>query len=156
MPRALLALLATSTLLSASALAAPEKPTADEVKKVFDYFNDGKGGGPILLELTPCLKVGHQEGNPKKACVELAEGKVPAKSTVFAFTRFFVPADDEYEVTFEWVLDGDVKASKTAMVTTGYAFGTWKGSTLRAPGEYTLRVRNGEEVLGTAKVTIAE
>ena len=142
--------------LALPAAAAPEKPTAAEVTKVFDYFNKGQGKGPVLLVLEPCLKVGRKEGEPKKACVEPATDAVPAKTTVFAFTRFFVPAGDTYEVTFEWSRDGEVISSKEAKVLTGYAYGTWKGTTLRKPGNYTIAIKLGDEVRGSAKVTVKE
>lgn len=150
-----LSALALVGLLTSPAAAAPDKPTADEVKKVFAYFNEGKGSGPVLLELEPCLKVGHEEGKPKKTCVEPITDPVPPKTTVFAFTRYFVPADDTYEITFEWLHDGKERAAKTASVSTGYAYGTWKGSTLHEPGEHTIRIKVGDEVLGTTKVTVA-
>ncbi len=145
------------TFVSALALpagAAPAKPTAAEVTKVFDYFNKGQGQGPVLLVLEPCLKVGRKEGDPKKACVEPVTEPVDGETTVFAFTRFFVPAGDTYDVVFEWSRDGEVVSSKEAKVLTGYAYGTWKGTTLRKPGNYTIAIKLGDEVLGSAKVTV--
>lgn len=151
---AVLATLSLVAVCALPALAAPSKPSPDEVKKVFDYFNEGKGGGPVLLELTPCLNVGRKEGVAKKLCVEPVTGPVPAGTTVFAFTSFFVPADDSYEISFEWVQGSEITTTKSASISTGYAYGTWKGTTLRKAGEYTIRIKLGDEVLGSAKVTV--
>ena len=52
--------------------------------------------------------------------------------------------------------DGEVISSKEAKVLTGYAYGTWKGTTLRKPGNYTIAIKLGDEVLGSAKVTVKE
>src|SRR5439155_1939216 len=53
-------------LVATPALAAA--PTADEIKKVEDYYESGKADGPVLLEFTPCLKVDKKPGEERKSC----------------------------------------------------------------------------------------
>jgi hypothetical protein len=149
----LLALL--GALVVTTPVAADEaRPSADEVKRVMGYFATGKGKGPVLLELVPCLKVDRKEGEARKSCVEPVTDGVPAKTIVSAYMQFFVPADDTYEVTVEFAKDGAVKSTKTVSIQTGYAYGTWTAASLNDAGTWTIKARVGADEVGSATVQV--
>src|SRR4051812_26444933 len=88
--------------LMGAGLAWAAPPTAAEINNVYEYLENGKDSGPILLELVPCLKVDKKipEGadpkspefkNAKKTCVEPITSPVNKKTEVTAWMRFFVP-----------------------------------------------------------------
>lgn len=145
-------------LLSLFALPAlaEEVPTAAEIKKVMDYFRTGQGKGPVLVDLVPCLKVDRPAPGKKKDCVEPAGEKVKKGTVVNAFTRWFVPQDDTYELTFEWLHEGKVVSTGTASVEGSFGYGTWKAKTLSRPGTWEVRIKRGDEVLGSTKIVAEE
>jgi hypothetical protein len=145
-------------LLSASpAFSAP--PTPDEVNRVLDYFNTGKDDGPILLELTPCLKVGKAPGEERMSCLEPVTGPVKKKAVLNAWTRWFVPKDGKYEdLSFQFLLGGEPRETKDLSLEKGSTTGNsaYKAATLSKAGEWEVKVRRGDKVLGSAKVTVTD
>lgn len=143
-----------------TALAQAVPPTADEINKVMTFYNDGKDDGPVLIELTPCLKVDKKPGERTKSCVEPVTGPVAKKTVVNAFMRWFVPKGTKAaDLDVQFAFDGDPRATKDFSIelengSTGY--GIWKGSTLSKPGEWEIRVRRGGNMVSSAKVTISE
>jgi hypothetical protein len=156
--RALALMLSAASFCSSAALAAP--PTAEEINRVMDHFNNGKDAGPVLLELTPCLKVDKKPGEDRKSCVEPVAGPVPRKSVLNVWMRWFVPKGQKYDgMDVQFVHGGEVRETKdlTIDVDTGSTnYGVYKASTLSKPGEWEVRIRVKGTVVGTAKVTVAE
>ena len=151
-------LLAVSSLLctAATALAAP--PTAEEVNRVMDYFNTGKDGGPILLELAPCMKIDKKPGEDRKSCIEPVAGPVAKKSVVNAWMRWFVPKGMKYEdLKVQFVHAGEVHDTKDFSIDTDAGstnYGIYKAASMSKPGEWEIRVKFKDAVVGTAKVTV--
>jgi len=136
---------------------AADKPTPDEVKKVMTYFKEGKGQGPVLLEFTPCLKIGKKDGEKRKSCVEPAGESIAKKTVVNVWTRWFVPKDDKYDdVEVVFIHEGKIRATKDMKVKTGYAYGTWTAKTLFKPGNWEIKIQHKDQTLGTAKITVSE
>lgn len=142
-------------MLALALPAAAQRPTADEVARVLDYFNNGKGKGPVLLEMTPCLEIGRPEGERKKRCVKPIEGAIPAGTTTYVYLRWVVPRGDAYsDIVVEWLRGGDVDASSEIAVSTSWSYGIWKARALRTAGTWTVRVRRGEETLGEKRIVV--
>ncbi|MCA2978874.1 MAG: hypothetical protein INH37_11350, partial [Myxococcaceae bacterium] len=58
-------------------------PTADELKRVLDYQDNGKDRGPVLLDVVPCLKVDQTKGSPTQfTCIEPLTGPVKKGTAV--------------------------------------------------------------------------
>lgn len=143
------------SLLALPALA-DEVPTAAEVKKVMDFYRQGQGKGPVLIDLVACLKIDRPAPGKKKDCVEPAGESVKKGTVVNGFTRWFVPEGDTYELAFEWLHEGKVVSMSAFNVEGSFAYGTWKAKTLTKPGSWEFRVKRGEEVLGSMKVAVEE
>jgi hypothetical protein len=130
-------------------------PTRDEILRVVEYFDRGKGQGPVLLELTPCLKIDKPEGERKKRCVEPITAKVQKRTTAYVFLRFLVPRDDRYDdITVEWTRDGEVVGTSAVSVATSWSYGVWKARALTRAGKWTVSVRRGDAVLDKADIIV--
>ena len=152
-----IAAFALGVLGSASTNARAEKPSAAEVTRVINYFETGKGQGPILLEFTPCLKIGTKEGEKRKSCIEPAGETVARKTTLNVWTTWMVPKDDKYDdIRVLFIHEGEVRATKDLTVTPGYGFqyGTWSAKGLFKTGNWEIQVKRGDEVLQTAKIAV--
>src|SRR5438445_13514796 len=144
--RFLAALLAATPALAAA-------PTADEIKKVEDYYENGKADGPVLLEFTPCLKVDKKPGEEHKSCLEPAGASVKAGKTVNAWMRWFVPKGGKYEdLSVQFKFGGEARATKDFSVTESRSYGIYLGSTLAKAGDWEIVVRKGETVVASAKI----
>lgn len=140
-------------LLSFSVSATP--PSADEVNRVVDYFNTGKGQGPVLLEMTPCLEIGKPAGERKKKCIKPITAAVRTGTTAYVYLRWVVPRDDKYDdIVVEWLRGDDVEASTQISVSTSWSYGIWKAKGLTKSGSWTVRVRRGEQVLGESQIVV--
>ena len=140
--------------LTTAAVARADAPTADEINKVYDYYKTGKDQGPVLLELKACLKAGKKPGDDHMTCLEEVTGPVKKGTVVNAWMRWFSPQGGKYEdLSVQFALGGEVKATKDFTLGESWSYGVYKGDTLAKPGEYEIRVRRGEKVLGTLKVT---
>lgn len=143
--------------MAAAPSASAQKPTAEEITKVINYFESGAGQGPILLEMTPCLKVGKKEGEKRKSCVEPAGETVARKTTLNIWTSWMVPKGDKYDdIRVVFLHEGEVRATKDLKVSTGYNFryGTWTAKGLYKTGNWEVKIKRGDVVLQSAKVTV--
>ncbi len=152
-----IAALGLAMVATASTEAAAEPPTAAEVLNVINYFETGAGKGPILLEMTPCLKVGKKEGEKRKSCVEPAGETVARKTTLNIWTTWMVPKDDKYDdIRVVFLHEGEVRATKDLNVSTGYnlKYGTWTAKGLFKTGSWEVQIKRGDVVLQSAKISV--
>ena len=169
--RKLLGIAAATTVLTAGlAFAAP--PTADEINRVHEYLEGGKDSGPILLEITPCLKVDKKvpEGadpkspeakNAKRACIEAVTGPVAKKTAVSAWMRFFVPkgakyTEEDLKIIYKGAEDVETIPFSIDQESGSSSYGMYKSKTLKTAGEWEITVKYKDAVLGTAKVTVSK
>jgi len=146
-------LLLPLALLSFGAHAEP--PTADDVNRVVDYFNSGKGQGPILLEMTPCLEIGKPEGERKKKCIKPIAGPVRAGTTAYVYLRWVVPRDDRYDdIVVEWLRGTNVESTTKISISTSWSYGIWKAKGLSKSGTWTVRVLRGDKVFAESQIVV--
>ena len=138
-----------------TAPAAAPPPSADELKRVLDYQDNGKDRGPVLLDVVACKKVDTEKGPTQFTCIEPVSGPVKKGTVVNAWVQFFCPKDGNYEdISVQWVLDGEPRATNDVVVK-GYArTRTWKAQSMTKPGKWEIRVKRGATVLGTASVVV--
>lgn len=157
-------------LASTAALAAP--PTAEEINRVYDYLENGKDAGPILLELSPCLKVDKKippGADPKapefknvhKTCVEPITAAVNKKTEVTAWMKFFVPkgtkiTEDDLKVVFKGVEDVETKGLSIDLEGGSTGYGVYRAKTLKTAGDWEIIVKYKDAVLGTTRVTVSK
>jgi hypothetical protein len=132
----------------------PPAPTADEVKKVTEYYLKGVGGGPILMESVLCAKAERVEG--KLACLEKLPATIKKGDPIIAYVKFFVPKGGKYEdLKVKFLLNGEVRSTSDFTLTeswTGYA--NYKQATAQKPGTWEVQVLRGETVLAKHSVIV--
>lgn len=138
--------------MPAVALAAP---TAEEVKKVWDFYFKGQGQGLVLVEAIPCLEVA-KDGEQKSECVKEvpAEG-VKAGTTIFIWQAYVLPSKDVVEdVSIQVKLGDQVRETKDVSKLEGSSIRTrtWTGVTLKKAGNYTFLIQRGGDTLKTISV----
>ncbi|HEY3446959.1 MAG TPA: DUF2914 domain-containing protein [Myxococcales bacterium] len=132
----------------------PAAPSAEELKKVIDYYNNGKDSGPILAELKPCITVDTKKGSPTQwDCTEPVSGKVKKGTPVNAWMNFLVPKEAKYEdLSVQWILDGQVRTTQDlSLKNSAVGARTYLVSTISKPGKWEIKVMQGAKELGSAK-----
>jgi hypothetical protein len=154
------AIIASSVLAQTANPAAPTEPppSADEIKRVMDYQENGKDRGPALLELIPCLKVDNTKGSATaNTCIEPVSGPVKKGTTVFAWTLWFCPKDGKYEdVSIQFLHEGQVRSTVDVTVQGLARTRTWRGSSLTKPGKWQIKVLRGAQELGATTVVVED
>ena len=150
----LAALVAVFVVPLAARAEGPAAPTPDELKKVIDYYNNGKDAGPILAEVKPCLTVDSKKGSPTFLdCTEPVSGKVKKGTPVSAWMSFLVPKDGKYEdIAVQWSVDGVVRTTQDLPLRNSMIGArTYLVSTINKPGKWEIKVLQGAKELGSAK-----
>lgn len=153
------AVLCTTAALAQDAGAAPAAPAqppppADEVRRVLDYYFNGKDRGPTLVELKACLKVDSQKDSPTRFdCVEEVKGPVKVNTTVHGWTMWFLPKGANYDdVTVQFAHEGTVRSTVDVKLDTEMRARTWRSQNMTKKGKWTISVVRGGTVLGTTTV----
>ncbi len=154
----LLALLATNALAQdAGALEVPQAPPppADEVRRVLDYYFNGKDRGPSLVELKACLKVDTAKDSPTRFdCIEEVKGPVKVNTNVHAWMMWFLPKGALYDdVTLQFAHEGTVRSTVDVKLDTEMRARTFRSQNLSKKGKWTITLMRGATTLGTTTVT---
>jgi hypothetical protein len=132
-------------------------PTSEEVKKVIEYYNNGKDQGPILADLKPCLAVDQKKGSPTFLdCEDPVAGKVKKGTAVNAWMNWLVPKEGKYEeLAVQWSYEGVVRTTQDLKLTiSGTTIRTWVASTPNKVGRWEIKVLQGTKELGSAKFEV--
>ena len=133
----------------------PPAPSAEEIKKVTEYFLRGKEAGPVLMDFVPCKKTG-KNAEGKLTCEVPITGNAKKGDPLIAYVRFFVPKGAKYEdLKIKFLLNGEVRSTSDFTLSeawTGYA--NYKQTTASKAGTWELQVLRGDAVLSSAKVTV--
>ncbi len=137
-----------------SAPAIPPPPT-DEVRRVMDYFYNGKDRGPVLMELKACLKVDGAKDSPTKSeCLEEVKGPVKVNTTILGWTMWFMPKGAVYDdVLIQFAHEGQVRSAVEVKLDSEGRSRTWRPHTLTKKGKWTITALRGGTVLGSTTVT---
>lgn len=141
---------------AASAAPAAPPPTAEEIKRVLDYQENGKDRGPALLDLVPCTKVDLTKGSATAfTCIEPITAAVKKGSVVQVWTQWFCPKGGKYEdVSIQAVLDGQVRNTVDITVEGLARTRTWRQFTVSKAGKWQFKVLQGGKELGMGSVTV--
>jgi hypothetical protein len=152
--RALLVAIATCGTASFADDASP--PTADEIKRVLDYQENGKDLGPVLLDLVPCLKVDLTKGSATiYNCLEPITGPIKKNTTVNAWMAWFCPKGGVYEdLTIQFVHEGQVRQTFDLKVEGISRTRTFRSHTFGKSGKWQIKVSRGDKEVGSANVTV--
>lgn len=157
--------LCIAVLMSAVALAqdagtaaAPDTrppPPGDEIKRVLDYYYNGKDRGPALVELKACLKVDSGKGPTQHECIEPVTGNVKKDTTVHGWTMWYLPEGASYDdVVLQFLHNNDVRSTVDVKLSSVGRTRTWRSTTASKKGKWTIKVKRGDQELGSTSFTV--
>jgi len=138
-----------------AAAAAMKVPSSEEAKAVVEYYLKGQGQGPVLLEARLCTEVA-KSGEEKNECIaEVPAEGIKANSRVMLWQAYLVPQGDTVEDLMVQVKQGDiVRETKDVKVTGSLRNRTWPSVRLSKPGEWTVTILRGDQVLKSIAVKV--
>ncbi len=158
--KTVLVLIITALLAAAPAMA-QERPTADEAKKVMNYYFYGKGGGTILLEHTLCNKMGEEKSSDKNTCLEKADPATIQKGQkADLWMNYMVPLNDNADILISFSRDGKVRQTETVKLAGATRYRTWKRIPTTKAGQWSVSITqelaDSDLELGAFQYTVEE
>ncbi len=135
-------------------LFAQDIPTADEVRKVLDFYNNGQGQGIVLRDSKICAGI-HKDGVSKYECkdeiIEFVQGddasippevkhKISVDETIWLWMSFMVPQGDKSKVIIQYSMGGTARHSSKANVKGSIRYRTWTKYTPKTPGTWEITI----------------
>ncbi len=119
---------------------AQDKPSSDEVRKVVQYYFNGKGQGAILMDFNLCQII-HKEGARKNECkLGIANKKIKKGQEVFLWLNFLVPVGDEAEVLLEYKRKEKVRKIQNISIPKSFRYRTWRKIPTNKSGNWTINI----------------
>lgn len=138
---------------------AADKPTAEEVKKVLDFYYHGKGMGAVLVEAKVCRDV-QREGDEKNECAGDVSGQAIKKGdSVYLWMAFMSPNGEEPQpVIVQFEVNGVTRAVKNVSVSGGLRTRNWLKYTFDKAGAWKIKIvhdtGSSADQLGTRDVNV--
>lgn len=132
-------------------------PSGDEVRRVLDYYYNGKDRGPALVDLKPCLKVDSvgKDNNSKNECAEFVTGPVKKDTTVHGWSYWYLPEGANYDdVVMQFLHNNDVRTTVDLKLNQPGRNRTWRSTTASKKGKWTIRIKRGDQELGSTSFTV--
>ena len=150
--------LAAALLLAPLALHAadPAPPSGEEVRKVYDYFKNGKGKGPILTGFKLCTEIDTKKGSPTSfECTTEVSGPVKKGTLLHAWVSFMVPEGDSYDdVKIAFETGGEVRQLSEVTMKESMRTRTYKSLNMSKPGKWIVTVKRDGKELGSQTLTV--
>ena len=109
-----------------SIILAQEKPTSVEVKKVVDYYYQGKGQGAILMAHKLCAQI-YEEGPLKYECQdEITGGQIQKDRDVFLWMNYLVPTGDKTDIIIHFKRKNKVRSVSNFELPGTLRYRIWK------------------------------
>lgn len=139
-------LLFISLLFSISAAAA-ELPTSSEVRKVLDFYYNGKGLGVVLIEAKMCRDI-QREGDTKNDCAGEYGANEPINKgdEAYLWMSFMVPTGDEKQkIIVQFDNGGVTRAVRNLEISGSLRYRTWRKMVFDHSGQWTAKIVHDEE-----------
>jgi hypothetical protein len=105
---------------------AQEKPTSEEVKKVVDYYYQGKGQGAILMAHKLCAQI-YEEGPLKYECQEeITGGQIQKGREVLLWMNYLVPTGDKTDIIIQFKRNNKVRSVSNFALPGALRYRIWK------------------------------
>ena len=127
-------------VLSAQTAAAQDRPSAEEVRKVVDYYYNGQSRGVILAEHFLCTEVA-LEGDDKNDCrAKHALPAVAQGAEMLLWMNFLVPSGDEADILVLFSRKNRVRSTAKIAVKGAIRYRTWKKIPTAKVGDWQVTV----------------
>lgn len=154
-----LLLFALALALFPCTAAAQDAPTADEAKKVIDYYYGGDGA--VLASIQVCKDVPNT-GDRQYECVnEVQPSDLLAGETYDLRMVYLVPREQQLDDIFvQYNRGGITRSTDEVSVSGSIRYRTWKTFSLDTAGSWTIKVLrdapDGVQTLRELQVTVSE
>ena len=119
---------------------AAEKPSPKETKKVMDYYNNGKGGGAVLVDYTLCQEMGKEEES-KNECIRPIPGNdIKAGDEVYLWMNFLIPVDDTANIYLTYTRNNRIRKTQEIKLDSAFRYRTWKKIVTDKAGKWTIQI----------------
>ncbi|NBD10506.1 MULTISPECIES: hypothetical protein [Corallococcus] len=141
---------------AAPAAESVKPPSADAVRDTWNYFYKGQGQGPVLVEAKLCTEVAKDGPNKYECTAEVGPEGVKAGASVMLWQSYLVPQGDSVEDLTVQVKQGNtVRETKDVKVKgEGWRARQWTGVKLAKPGNWTVVIMRGDQVLKEVPVKV--
>jgi len=131
-------------------------PSSDAVRDTWNYFYKGQGQGPVLVDAKLCTEVAKDGPNKFECIAEASPDGVKAGSNVMLWQSYLVPQGDSIEDLMVQVKQGNVvRETKDVKIKgEGWRARQWTGVRLSKPGDWTVSILRGEQVLKSFNVKV--
>jgi hypothetical protein len=155
--------LSSGALAQEAGMAAPEaapvaKPSAEAVRDTWNYFYKGKDQGPVLVEAKICTEVAKDGPNKFDCLVEVDPNTgVKANATgLMLWQSYLVPQGAVVEDIMVQTKQGaTVRETKDVKLKgEGWRTRQWTGLRLNKPGNWTVSIIRGDQVLQEIQVKV--
>ena len=119
---------------------AQEKPTSAEVKKVLDYYFQGRGQSAILVESKLCQRVSEQGETKNECVVEMADARIAKGKDAYLWMNFLVPAGDQANILVQYSRMDRVRDTSTVSLRAATRYRTWKKIPTSTVGDWKVNI----------------
>jgi hypothetical protein len=127
-------------LLNQSIGRADQPPTAEEVRRVTNYFYNQRDSTPLLADYKLCAGI-HREGSNKNNCAgEIEGGALEPGQSLFLWMNFLVPKGQRGKVLVQLNHDGITRGTREMSIRGSMRYRTWRKIRLQRTGEWELPV----------------
>lgn len=134
-------LLALLFVLSSTFVFADDKPSIDEINRIFNYYDNGYNLGATLANYRICNDI-HREGPNKNNCAEeVAGNSLETNQPAYLWMLFMVPNQtDNEKVLLQFNYKGVTRRVKTHPINGAFRYRTWSKVKFDRPGEWVVKV----------------
>jgi hypothetical protein len=133
-------------------------PSAEEVKRVWTYFQKGQTQGPIAVDARLCTEVAKEGPNKFECTVEVPADGLKAGTSVMLWQAYMIPQGDTVDDLMIQVKQGNVVRETKDVKVKGDSWRTrqWTGVRLNKPGTWNVSIVRGDQVLKSLDVTVTK
>ncbi len=131
-------------------------PSADEIKRVTDYYYNQQGSEPVLADYKFCTGI-QRDGLGKNNCTsELSDNTLEPGQSFYLWMNFMLPKGDKGKVLVQLNHDGVTRDTRVMDIAGSMRYRTWRKVKLLRPGAWELPVfyENDEGIAEVDRITV--
>jgi hypothetical protein len=135
------------------------RPTSDEVKRVLNYYLQGKGMGPVLIEAKICRDIIAAGKDENECGGDITTHVIKKGESWYLWMAFMVPSgEDTQNIVIMFEKGGVPRKVENLQVSSQLRNRSWIKVTWDTPGSWQLKIArdtgSSAEFLGTLDVTV--
>jgi len=131
----------TVSLLSLPSLAmAQEKPTAEEARKVINYYFNGKGQGVVPMEYKFCQEVSLKGENKNECVSEFSAKSLKKGQEAYLWMNFLVPAGEDAKLLLQYSRNNMVRDTSNVSLGGATRYRIWKRIPTTTAGDWKIKL----------------